>query len=85
MLKSLVATFDRSHVPANLITVSDWKTFAHQALNGVPWITAARMWAGRRDQAYVLRSDGSLLVLKRRSDGLVLQNTYKPSEWKWQD
>ena len=79
------ATFNRSTVPTNLLTVSDWRRHGPNNRRGVGWETAARKYAARFGTSLVMRADDTMVSFTRQDDGKVRRQTYAPRTWAWAD
>lgn len=83
-LTPILTTFDRSAMPNNLLTVSDWKRFAHTWLGQYSaWRRAAQLYAEQKGGALIMLADDSLVVLTKRSNGKISRRTYRPGKWTW--
>lgn len=80
-MQTVKTFFDKSSVARNLLTVSDFRTFA-RALGLTSWMGGARRYAALKGGALVVRANGDLLVFSRRK-GKVVQRTYPQKKWGW--
>lgn len=71
-------------MPVNLLTVPEWRRFAHEGLGIESWERAARRYAEMRGGSHVARADGSLIVFTRQQGGKVRKATYRPGTWRWE-
>lgn len=78
-----LTNFNADGMPVNLRTVPEFRKFAN-AIGKPSWFSAMRFFANQRGGAYVMRADGSLLVLTKLQSGKLRQTTYKPGSWAFE-
>ncbi len=83
-MRAVHTTFDKTVLPTNLLTVSEWRYFGRAWYGrAVNWETVARRYAMLNGGAIVMLSDDTLVVLTRRGEDKVSRSTYRPGTWSW--
>lgn len=83
-MQAIFTKFDKSAMPANLLTHAEWRKFGRLAYDRpVGWKTAMRRYAEIKGGALLWRADDSLVAITKLSDGKLRQTTYKPDTWGW--
>jgi hypothetical protein len=74
---------DRSAMPSNLLTVSEWRVFA-KAVGKRSHNSAARYYAEQNGAgALMLLADDTMVIFTVLNDGKIRRCSHKPGLWRW--